>query len=252
MRAEPRTAGSSRMTGDTDRDKLPEGSDELRNANGMARRRLVRSALAAPVVLSSLASKPVLGAEAYNCTESGQLSGNTSSHPGDVICAQIGSSRSFWLDSNSWTTIIKGDLPNASGDGGTSKKSSSSSNWSVGTRFNGYSGLESTFYYSKSSSDFGALTTSKKGEVAAASMYQVLAAPDSEPTSGSLYDLGRATVVSLLNCYSVGPSYPVTPAKIVAMFNATNSGHGTYRVNSSVSWTRSQVIEYLESLYPPG
>ncbi len=143
------------MTGDTDRDKLPEGSDELRNANGMARRRLVRSALAAPVVLSSLASKPVLGAEAYHCTVSGQLSGNVSAHPGDVICAarsvRAGPSG---LIPHSWTSDHKGDLPNASGDGNTSQKSSSSSNWNVVHAFQRLQWARDTFYYSKSSSAF--------------------------------------------------------------------------------------------------
>ncbi len=49
------------------------------------RRRFTKGGLAAPVVLATLASKPVLGASfSYHCTVSGKLSGNTSSHGSDT------------------------------------------------------------------------------------------------------------------------------------------------------------------------
>lgn len=79
-------------------------------------------------------------------------------------------------------------------------------------------------------------------------MLQVLASTSTD----EVFQLGRATVVSLLNFYSNMADYPVTAHTIVAMFNATRDGLGDYVVNSQVSWNRTQVVKYLTSLYPPG
>jgi hypothetical protein len=57
------------------------------------RRRLTRGGLSIPVVLATLGSRPVLGAAPYNCTISGQMSGNTSSH-GEPVPCRIGASAS--------------------------------------------------------------------------------------------------------------------------------------------------------------
>jgi hypothetical protein len=50
------------------------------------RRRVTRGGLSIPVVLATFGSRPVLGAAPYNCTISGQLSGNTSSHGAPLPC----------------------------------------------------------------------------------------------------------------------------------------------------------------------
>ena len=63
------------------------------------RRRLTRGGLAAPVVLGTLLSRPVLGAAPYNCTISGQLSGNVSSHGTPINCKTLGLSPGFWKKS---------------------------------------------------------------------------------------------------------------------------------------------------------
>lgn len=60
------------------------------------RRRVAKSGLAIPVVLSTLGSKPVFGEVAYNCTISGQMSGNTSAPGPPVVCA-IGDGPSDYL-----------------------------------------------------------------------------------------------------------------------------------------------------------
>lgn len=60
------------------------------------RRRLAKGGLAIPVVLSTLGSRPVFGEAAYNCTISGRMSGNTSSHGAPVVCA-IGNSPNTYL-----------------------------------------------------------------------------------------------------------------------------------------------------------
>jgi hypothetical protein len=211
-----------------------------------SRRRLARAGIAVPVILGTLASRPVLGADpAYDCTVSGQLSGNVSPRPGTgTVCSSIGSSKSFWLASNAWpSSIIKGTLPNGScnfvGSGG-----------SPGTYFNAFSSGTNTLanaFFAASSGSPPSCSVVTNVTTQKATMYQVLASTQ----SGPLFDLGRATVVSLLNAASVGSSYPVTAATIVAMFNATYLG-GTFQINSTVSWTESQVISYLTSLYPTG
>ncbi len=56
------------------------------------RRRLTKGGLAAPVILSSLVSKPVL-ANAWTCTISGQMSGNVSGHESET-CDALGKTHS--------------------------------------------------------------------------------------------------------------------------------------------------------------
>jgi len=71
-----------------DQDSLPQIDEQ--------RRRLSKGGLAAPIVLGTLLSRPVLGAAPYNCTISGQLSGNTSSHGEPVPCNTLGKSPGYW------------------------------------------------------------------------------------------------------------------------------------------------------------
>jgi len=80
------------------------------------RRRLAKGGLAAPIVLGTLLSRPVLGAAPYNCTVSGKLSGNTSSHGAPVICYTLGKSPGYWgnqAGTHPWTPLNKNALFNA-------------------------------------------------------------------------------------------------------------------------------------------
>jgi hypothetical protein len=203
-----------------------------------SRRRFARAGVATSVLLGSLVSKPVLGAAPYRCTISGQMSGNASPRQGDgVPCSSLGSSLSFWRDSGSWPSgFVKGALPNSSNctfNNGQNPQ---------GTVFNGYAGLQATFFFSNSA---GCPVNSTSGN--AATMLQLL----HSTAAGLVFDLGRATVVSLLNYASNPTNYPVSPSMIVAMFNATRAG-GTYPVNPTTSWSGTQVLTYLRSLYPAG
>lgn len=73
----------------TDQDKRPQIDQR--------RRSLAKGALAAPVVLGTLMSRPVLGAAPYHCTISGQISGNISPRPGaNTRCDTLGRSPGFW------------------------------------------------------------------------------------------------------------------------------------------------------------
>jgi len=220
--------------------------------------------LAAPIVLGSLVSKPVLGSSWYNCTVSGIMSGNLSS-PGDADCSTAGKSRSDWLLAGEWPgDIEKGGLPDETCAFGIELAA-------IGDLFNGFGsgvgttgGLAEKFFYvavaetsqSATSSQTSTstvevtncnLVTSPSAQTAPASLHQVLASTSSDP----LFVLGQATVVSLLNYYDDPSNYPVTAHTIIAMFNATCNG-GNYYVNSTHYWTPPQVLAYLTSLYPPG
>lgn len=192
----------------------------------MPRRRLIKSALGAPVVLSSLASKPVLGGQHTNCTPSGvgSLAPGARSHSPNVeTCTTAGLSALYWKEAHAskWPrAIAKG------GQGG-----------GAGTVFNGFSGLNNCFY-----------SNSGGGVSRPATMLEVL--NGSIARSSTNTGLGRAAVVSLLNAYD-RPLYPVKPDTIVKMFNAAYS-NSSYPIGGTGSplWTPQQVLSYLESLYP--
>ena len=215
-----------------------------------SRRRFARIGLSGSVVLGSLVSKPVLGAVPYHCTVSGQVSGNLS-RPGVAEACVLGSSPSTWLNATSWSPLVKGTAPsnNCSFSGNVS-------NTNVprvrGTNFNGYTpglgvpALNAAFFNEatgtgQSQACSVTLTPSNNP----ATMLQVLTSAG----TGEQFDLGRVVVTSLLNAATLVTAYPVTTHTIIAMFNATFAG-GTYPVVPGKSWTRTRVIEYLESLYP--
>lgn len=224
------------MNSKPDPSSNPQPLPEAEAAKVGSRRQFARAGLAAPIVLSSFISRPVLGAVAYQCTVSGQASGNLS-RPSDIAVCKVGDSLSTWQSSTWPSQIKKGTLPNngcnfPNGLGGK------------GTEFNGFSQpgtqlLASVFYIS------GNCTVTTTASTAAATMLQLLHTTDQTLP----FQLGRATVVSLLNFYKYGAgTYPVSDAVIIAMFNATYSG-GSYMVNGSVPWNIGRVIQYLESLY---
>jgi hypothetical protein len=204
------------------------------------RRRLVKSALSAPVVLGSLASKPVLGAVPAYCTVSGQVSGNLSR---EVIAdnCKLGDGPATWRSATSWPNgFTKGTLPN-------NGCSFTANGLLAGTFFNGYTpggavpALINAFFRS---SGAGACSVVLSGSNKA-TMLQVLYVPTIDTEQ---YRLGRVVVASLLNAAQLGAEYPVSTHTIIAMFNSTFAG-GSYPVTSTQSWTRSRVIEYLEGLF---
>jgi hypothetical protein len=211
----------------------------------LSRRRFARAGLSGSVVLGSLASKPVLGAAPYHCTVSGQVSGNISPRPDSGATCVIGSPRSFWLTSTNWPSPI---------NRGTRANSNCTFNGQTfirGTNFNGYSNmgtpaLASAFFNNAANGTCSVVLTTTANPPDPATMLQVLANTN---TTDRLFEFGRTIVVSLLNSYAYAPNYPVNDATIIAMFNSTYLG-GSYQVNSTVAWTRSQVMSYLQSLYP--
>ena len=203
-----------------------------------SRRRFARIGLSGSVVLGSLVSKPVLGAVPYHCTVSGQVSGNLS-RPGLAAACVLGQSPATWLIEANWAPLNKGTPP--------SNDCEFNGSLVRGTNFNGYTPgvgvpalIAAFFNVSTGSACSVTLTTTTNP----ATMLQVLASTN----TGEQFDLGRVVVTSLLNAASLGIRYPVTTHTIIAMFNATFNG-GVYPVTSTHSWSRTRVIEYLQSLY---
>lgn len=193
-------------------------------APDLARRRLAKGGLALPVVLSSLISKPVLGAAPYNCTISGAMSGNTSSHGQDVACNALGRSPGYWkTHAYDWIRYTP-DTP--------FKEVFADAYWWISKNANAVELCP--FQYQNCAPD--------------PTLMQVLTSTAGMRPNLNYPALGRAAVASLLNAYAFAPNYPLTPSQVVAMFNAVYLG-GLYPINSSASWDAGQVMIYFESLY---
>lgn len=188
-----------------DQDSLPQIDEQ--------RRRLSKGGLVAPIVLGTLLSRPVLGAAPYNCTISGKLSGNTSSHGQPVSCA-IGKSHGFWKN----TTQHLGD-------------------W-------GYASLAPGDLFTKpgfSNQYSNSGGTSK-------TMLEVL---DLGGGAGSPpYEaLGREAVCAYLNAFRFAPNFPLTGEEVVSIFNTTVAAGLYIPILGATPWSPEDVKDYFESLH---
>lgn len=218
-----------------------EGPDELGQPSASGRRRLFKSALATPVVLSSLTSRPVLGGQHTGCTVSGQMSaatGTAASHSPEPETCVVGLPGSQWTAAVSWPVIKKGKLP---------KDDCKLKSSDEGTVFNGFAGLQNAFY--RKAQDGKCVLSRWPGTLnKPATMLEVLNSTDTDLKT----KLGRSVVISLLNAYQFSQAYPVKPEAIVQMFNAAYANQNYYISSvGSAYWTPAQVLQYLESLYPP-
>lgn len=262
------------------------------------RRRLTQAGLAAPAVIGLLASRQVLGAEAWNCTPSGQVSGNVS-RAGAVVCNTLGTSPTAWAsaawpsgyvkgvhnapnqDPKNWgtgpalnplnTTLFKTvfgsgvdifkfapvyDASLTCNSGDSAGNGANSNKCQVGN-----TGPFSYYMYNhitgstiiSSSVDPRWSGVSLKGSDNVQYTINSLPATMQEVLAFSSADIefvfAKAAIATLLSATQNAPSFPVTASVVVAMFNATYNGTGTYQVNDSVSWNRSQVLAYFQSLY---
>ncbi len=212
------------------------------------RRRFTRGGLAAPVVLGTLASKPILGHAGVQCTVSGNDSANTSPRGEQVACSASGAGPNSWINTMSWPApLTRGALTNNNPDIQAAS----------GTVFDEWILQGATNTYTMSAIFSQSLTTSAanttlakaykvKSGNSSATMLQVLL-PAAVPTASAGNPLGVAVVTSLLNAFS-RPSYPVSPSQIIAMFNAV-AGGGNYMVGGVTPWNQARVLQYLQSLY---
>lgn len=215
---------------------LPEQPDRP----NQLRRRLARGGLAGTVVLGSLISKPVLGAPSLSvpqhCTISGQMSGNMSPRVGDnILCSSLGLSPSEWLKYSIWpAAVTRGALPTAT----VAPFNYPFTN--IGTVFNGFSGLANSFEY-----NIAGAVANTSSATRNASILQVL----STTNAAAAFVFGREAAAAVLNSYGTIGAYPLTTAQVVAMYNAVHTGMGTFPVNATTNWTRTQVQAYWQQLH---
>ena len=192
------------------------------------RRRLTKGGLVAPVVIGTLLSRPVLGAAPYNCTISGQISGNVSAHGPDQSCI-LGDAPSTWAALSTWP-----------------------SPYTPGTQFNATTsyGAFANAYRRKTEAGTTYLVNTSATGTQPATLKDVLTLPASSSNPPPNPELGKAAVASLLNAVKYAPDYPLTPGQVIEMFNATYNG-GTYNVNGTVLWNAATVLAYFKSLMPP-
>ena len=227
------------------------------------RRRLTRGGLAAPVVLGTLLSRPVLGAAPYNCTISGQLSGNTSSHGDPVVCATLGRSPGYWRqDQKDWPA----GLTYGSGmiDGSFKPIAIPTGDEDTEGTLLTTAGFAKAFEVKEETLTTNVTTgrgNNKQTKTITETVYKIVSYPDASGGNATLLQivaaggndnklvsLGRAAVASLLNAHQFAPDYPLTPGQVVEMFNAVYMG-GKYQINATTAWDQDQVMAYFESLY---
>jgi len=220
------------------------------------RRRLTKGGLAAPVVLATLLSKPVLGAAPHNCTISGQISGNTSTHE-QGVCSSLGQSPAYYaplapvswpstVGYNDWTTQFR----RYSVDFSDAPRS-----FSVTNKFkNAFEKVSPTNVVSKA--------TVRDVLVGCVTKLQVLTECNPgwilrvKVGGGFLTDealalsLGRETLAACFNAITYAPNFPLSLSNVVAMFNAVIVFGGTYNVAPGVDWNATQVRNYFQSLHP--
>ncbi len=197
----------------------------------------------ASVVLSSLLAKPVLGATPYNCTVSGQLSGNTSSHGADQVCSSVGKSPDYWI-----TNL--GDWPAAYAPG-VMPQAGTCSGDATATLFKSVTvqGLSFADAYNYNCTT-GALVEPAPSGTSPLTLLQVLALDTvGNPAVGSpAAILGSTTVATLLSAAKIGTDFPLAAVDVIDMFNHVYLG-GSYQVKTGVYWGASDVISYFKSLY---
>lgn len=212
------------------------------------RRRFARAGAAAPVVLGTLASQPVLATGGgatkppYHCTISGQMSGNLSRKPDSTDCKTVGRSPGYWKN-HAWPAGVKGSLP-ASGSCTMAQGTSLGTLFSATFRhaFSRKTANDKCVIYDMRQRAFNSTASSS------ASMLEVLNYGGGL-NEKNLKALGRSAVASWLNAHEFGLAYPLTAVKVVEMFNAVAPTGGKYRVNASTQWDADQVQTYFQSLY---
>lgn len=207
---------------------------EVRSQVDERRRRFTKGGLAAPIVMGTLLSRPVLGAVPHNCTVSGQISGNISTHVQGTCSALGAGGISYWLKATPSDTVAlwKQVIPNWQ-----QVISENQQNTRVfqNTLKNG---LKFT----------GVYTPYAGGPTNQVRLFNVLKGNTTDGIQGSNIALGQEAVIAVLNSLhgtKGGNVFPVSAEEVVAMFNSVIGG-GTY---PPTGWNASQVLAYLQSLH---
>lgn len=189
------------------------------------RRKFAKAGVAAPIVLATLASKPVLGAVPWTCTISGQLSGNTSGHESESCTA---------LQDAKTKDVFAADTLIATGD-----KISDA-----------FPGVADHIYI-----DVGdGLTTANTGTVATISQILNKPTPSTFETSYELVEYTQKALVLLLNARNIADTsiYPVTEAQATGLFKtaADAAAHPIFHDSDpDVDWDLAHVKAYIDLFF---
>lgn len=235
------------------------------------RRKLTKTGLVAPVLLASLVSKPVLGAAPHNCTISGQISGNVSTHAqGD--CTQLGKAPSHYASLatgqwpsnplvNDWLTPLGrprafnqtpySSMPINFADAFEKQKVSGSGNPSNPPFVAPFPSASVrdvlAGYVTVITGSAGALTQDSDWLLKVKSGYLA--------DHALALELGREAIAAYMNAINITdglsfPKYPVPPQDVVTMFNAVIAG-GTYQAIAGADpWDAQDLLNYFKSLHP--
>jgi len=241
------------------------------------RRRLTKAGLAVPAVLGTLASRQVLGADAYNCTPSGQISGNMS-RPGAAECSVQGLSEAQWASGQSWPapyvagmpaddqqlvrqsvvvqppTLFNAVFADALHSVPITEEQITKSTVSVCVephpkkdKCKEYEVQEvsTTTVVTVGSEIITNQSDPRWDSGTSPTLQQVLQAEDTD----QVFSLARAAIASLLNAAKYAPGFPISTERVIEMFNTVYNGSGQYKINDSTYWNDAQVQAYFESLY---
>jgi hypothetical protein len=188
------------------------------------RRRFTKGGLAAPIVLATLVSKPVLGAS-YHCTVSGKLSGNTSAPHGNGDC----------------------DINSKTPDGW---KTTHPSGWPPGTTVLDNTTLKTIRFNATTP----AFSDKYKKDSQSARLLDILnGSLDGSPPN---LVLGKEAVAAYLNSLALGAPavFPLSTAEVVRLFNGVIDG-GTVVATStfpSKFWDAAKVLTYFKCINGSG
>lgn len=200
------------------------------------RRKLTKTGLVAPVVLASLASKPVLGAN-WKCTISGQVSGNLSGHESEV-CSTLGSSPAVWDDdATKWperayffTNLIFPGPRNA-------------------LPFKDVPATPTLV-------PFADAFSKKTPAAPTASVWDVIIGNvDVKPGFLATAELGKEAVAALLNSLdgtSGYPAYTVSKVDVIDIFNKVATTGSYTPENSTKPWYVADVVRFFRTLHTAG
>jgi hypothetical protein len=195
-----------------------------------SRRRFAKAGLAAPVVLATLASKPVLGAVPWKCTISGKVSGNMSGHESEV-CSNLGSSPGTWAGN-------AGGWPNCGYFFSTCPVTSPVTQALLFKQTPASAGLPK----------FADVFWNNTGTVDA-TVWDVIIGSVTSKNAYATATLGMEAVAALLNAMQFGTAYPVPSGDVVNIFNSAATT-GSYTTEFGEVWSVADVVTYFQSLHP--
>jgi hypothetical protein len=212
------------------------------------RRRLTKGGLAAPIVIGTLLSRPVLGAAPHNCTISGQLSGNVSTHV-QGVCSSLGLSpaRYAGMSPNLWPNSTL-DFVDSQNKPVLFKLAPMGQAVKFADAFqNKLTDGQNTSYTDSSVRDvLKGVPVDTAGNPINNAVLEVKSGFDT--TNGIA--LGKEAVAAYMNAVDGTkgyPAFPVSGPQVVAMFNAVVVSGGRYEP-LGVNWGITDVINYFHSL----